>query len=125
MSNIKQTHQLKQLESRKAKLEVELQEEKSVISAMQKACNEKRQKIKTLNAQIKAISEKEPVLTEHAILRYLERKYSINLDEIRQEILTEDTKSLINTLQSAKIPIGDGLRAVVKNKTIITIEPSK
>ena len=69
-----------------------------------------------------------PVVTEHAILRYLERVKDIDIKSIEQEMLNEMTIPDLNKfgIGAAKIPIANqkGYRFVVKDKTIITIERS-
>ena len=37
----------------------------------------------------------DPEVTDHAIIRYLERKYGFDVDAIRQEIMTPELKSAI------------------------------
>ncbi|MGF1727031.1 hypothetical protein [Photobacterium nomapromontoriensis] len=65
-----------------------------------------------------------PVITEHAILRYLERVKGINISEIEREILNDSTLAMINTygIGVAKIPHPGGCRLVIEDKTVITVE---
>jgi len=67
------------------------------------------------------IKSSEPVVSEHALLRYLERKYNLDLEDIKREILTNDNVIMIKNMGNGKYPISDGLKAVVKNNTVITI----
>lgn len=60
-------------------------------------------------------------ITDHAIVRYLERHKGIDMNAIRSEILTETTTAYIQQLGDGKYPIGDGRRLVVKNKTVVTV----
>jgi len=67
---------------------------------------------------------KEPVVSEHALLRYLERKYDFDVEQIKDEILTKDFKELINSMGDANYTIpGTNLKAIVKSNVIITITP--
>lgn len=66
--------------------------------------------------------EKDIVVTEHALLRYIERAYGIDLGEIKERMLPPATISLINQFRSGKIP-SDDVRLVVKDRVVITVEP--
>jgi len=83
-----------------------------------------RQTMQNLERQIKDLQESsvEPIVTEHAMLRYLERVRGVDLEELRQEILNDKTSELIKTYKSGKFPVGDTHRVVVKKGTIVTIE---
>ena len=68
----------------------------------------------------------QPVVTEHAILRYLERVKGIDIIAIEREILNPKTIETINThgIGPSKIPLSTvrGCRLVVDDKTVITVE---
>lgn len=55
-------------------------------------------------------------VSEHALLRYLERKYSLDLSQIGADLLKQCSEC------NGKYPVGDGLKAVVRDKTIVTVE---
>ena len=80
--------------------------------------------MKTLQEQITALeaNSKEPIVSEHALLRYIERVYGIDLDELRGKILNPQTKEWIEQFGSGKIP-SDGCRLIVKNRVVVTVEP--
>lgn len=52
---------------------------------------EARKKLKQLDDQIAAFeaASSAPIVTEHALLRYLDRAKGIDLSDLRREILTE------------------------------------
>ena len=77
--------------------------------------------INTIKQKIESIKGREPIVTEHAMLRYIERVLGINLEEVKMQILNEKTLAMINSLGSGKFP-GDGYKVVVKNRSVITIE---
>lgn len=67
----------------------------------------------------------QPVVTEHAILRYLERVHGVNIRAIEQEIINSETLKMVNDFGygPAKIPHSSKkCRLVVSDKTVITIE---
>ena len=119
--SVKNSETLKQLKSRKAKLEAELQfladERSSAMSKYDKAKNQ----IKQIETEIDQLTKSEPVVTEHAIIRYMERVRNYDIEILENEILTDDLKTQIKTLGNGKYPIGNGFRAVVKDNSIVSI----
>lgn len=61
-------------------------------------------------------------VTEHAILRYLERHLGIDPQEIAEKI-AGDTKfqQVVGTVSSGEIPIHEGLKARVCDKVVVTV----
>lgn len=114
-------HELKQLNTRltKAKaLEKEASDGIAAARAHHKRCVEERSKLESM---LEAASRKGLSLTEHAILRYLERVHGLNINEVQDKILTEELKAMVEKLGNGKYPIGHGVRAVVRNNAIISI----
>lgn len=62
-------------------------------------------------------------ITEHALLRLCERKFGIPMDKVEEGLKAILEPMLVNVV-SGKFPIGDGLRAVINQKKLITIEPA-
>lgn len=56
-------------------------------------------------------------ISDHAIIRWMERKHGVNFDRIRDEILTERILKNILAIQSD----GTYERRVVKNGVIVTV----
>ncbi len=113
----------KELRTYRNKLQAELEVEQTKQEDI-------RGKIKILRTRIQEIDDRlnaprlELTLTEHAILRYLERKQMLNVNAITEEILTPTLKNQVDTLGDGKYPISNGLFAVVKNKRILSIVES-
>ena len=116
------SHTLKGLESQLARLESDLATCKSII----------REKNIELNAIQKNISKdliesltinEELIVSEHAVLRYLERVQGQKIEDIQSEILTDTFKKLAKTLGDGKIPLDKhpGFSAIIKNGIIVTI----
>lgn len=75
--------------------------------------------IKTLMSQPKSV-----VVTDHAVIRYIERVYKLNLEDLKQEILTDDVLEAIEKFNSGKFPVtrlGRNITLVARNKTIVTV----
>lgn len=61
----------------------------------------------------------EPVVSEHALLRYIERRLGLNLNDVRAEILHGRTEQ-IRKFKTCKIKT-DGMTLVVKNQVVVTV----
>lgn len=118
---VKQSQTLKSLQTRKSKALVDLQTAKDERKEASNTINHINNIIKNLDKQIEELTEKDLVVSEHAILRYLERKYSLDLEVIRQEIATDTVKDQHKLLGAGKYPIGDGMKAVIKDNTIVSV----
>jgi len=62
----------------------------------------------------------EPIVSEHAIIRYLERVQKIDIEQIKKEILTVKIKALIDTLRSGRFSEKNFI-VQVKNRVVTTI----
>lgn len=63
-----------------------------------------------------------PVVTEHAILRYIEIQFKIDINEIKNKILSEETLVTLKTLglKTGKIKTDD-FTIVIKDNQIVTL----
>lgn len=91
--------------------QVELQTQINTVS------NKERQ----IEKQISELT-KDFTVSEHALIRYCEKKYNINLNEISKEILDSESLHKYNTLGNGEYPLKDGLKMIVKDKIIVTIK---
>ena len=64
---------------------------------------------------------KKMIVSEHAILRYLERTLGLDLKVIENEILTDDVVKQYKVLGNGKYPMGNGYKAVIKDNVVLTI----
>jgi hypothetical protein len=62
-----------------------------------------------------------PAVTDHAVVRYLERVLGYDVDGIREAILCESVRKAIKAFGTAKIPHPDGFRVVVEDRQVVTI----
>ena len=115
---------LKQLQSRYAVLGAEY----AGVIEEQRAVSKKQIQIQaamqSIEKQIKELSAADPLVSEHALLRYLERAKGIDIEQLRAEVLTPELVAMIKTIKSGKVPMPGGLRAIVKNSVVVTIEPA-
>jgi len=105
----------KQFEDVKAEVQeanrIQAEREQKAYQSVEKI---QRQIIDTKKAEV------EPVVSEHALLRWLERVMRIDMNEVTKRILDESTKSKIMFAGSGKI-YKDGVCIVFKNKTVVTV----
>lgn len=106
-------HELKELQTERSKLEAE----RDSLTRQINVCNTRIAEIEKRIRQLTAV----PVVSEHALLRYLERKLGIDLEEVKKEILTDETAERIKQFGSGRFPIGDGMRAVVKQNVVVSV----
>lgn len=118
---IKSTQELKQLQSRRTKLLASIKVAEEDSKEKNRLCSQLKEQLKAINQKITDLENSEVIVTEHAIIRYLERAMGLDLEQIKREILSERNEALIEQLGSGKYPIGSGLKAVVKGKAIVSI----
>ena len=96
-----------------------------------------RQALSTLQAQLKTLSgdcdfvdreirrlvkrSTQPIVSEHAIIRYCERVIGIDLDEIREKILPSGMAMTVAKLQNGKFPVGASHTLVVNEGIVATV----
>lgn len=118
---IKKEHDLKKLYGMRSELDVQLKIAQIKAAERQRSCSKIRNNIKDLTTQINDLENSEITITEHAILRYLERTTTIDIEDVKKKILNDETALLIGRLGSGRYPISGGLKAVVKGKSIVSV----
>lgn len=110
------------------KLQTRLSESKAILQDLfdekhnvEKAIKKEKNNLAGVEKDIDKLKNKNIVISEHAMLRYLEKKYKIDLKGIEDELLDEKTMNLISELGNGKYPSVDSL-LIVKNNTVVTIE---
>lgn len=108
--------QIKQLESSLQTLNEDVRTKQKAASAMSNRVTALKEKL--LNIQTHTAT---PIISEHAILRYLERVKGVDIEELKNEILDHNTVAQIKFAGNCTIKKAN-YTLVVKNNTIITIE---
>lgn len=117
-SPLKNAQDIKALKSRITKTKAEMDAVKIEMQMAQRKMSGLQSMVSKMEGELKAIESGKVTVTEHAILRYLERVRGIDLEEVENTILPEGYRE---KLLSGKIPI-NGFRIVVKDNTVITVE---
>ena len=118
---VKDRSTIKGLQTTLQKLEGEYEALKIAQAKTQEELAAKKAAIKDLKQKIHQFGNEFKVeITDHAILRYLERVHGIDVSEIKSKILTDKMKFMIETLGNGTFP-GDGYKLRVVDKKIVTI----
>lgn len=64
--------------------------------------------------------KKTPKVSDHAVLRYLERKYNLNVKDIKQEMLTKEVRQAIK-VGATRVFIDGVQYCIAENGTIQTV----
>jgi hypothetical protein len=97
-------------------IKIEIANRQKEFSLKQKIIAELEQEIKKLD------SPTDLTVSEHAYLRYFERVKGYDLEEIKNEILSDTVLALVEKLGgSGLFPNGD-YRVVIRNNVVITIK---
>lgn len=76
-------------------------------------------------AQLDGLTPGQITVTDHALVRYLERVLGIDLNEVRQKMFSDAQKVMVGALGSCVLPIGNGQAAVIKNRVVLTVLPER
>lgn len=109
------------MSSELVKKQRQLQKEIATIDKQARKLRSDRQELKD---EIKKIAlELEGIkVSDHAVVRYMERVQGLNLDPIREKIV-DAIQPMVDVLGSnGNFPVGDDRQAVLKDKVIVTIK---
>lgn len=122
---VQATHTLKQLQTRRAQIQAELADQERVLADAQSAVAGTRERLKAVERDIEALeaASAEPIVTEHAMLRYLQHVKGLDLEALQREMLSGNTVEQINLVQSGRLPTPSGATLVVKQRTVVTVIP--
>jgi hypothetical protein len=125
--SVKSSHELKGLESQISKLDGEIAAKENEKQSLTQDIGQKKTMRHSLSQKIKAMTQADadPIVTEHAMLRYIEGVMGLDLEFIKDAILGEGRGDLIKQLGTGKINTQEGFRVVFKEGKVITIvDPS-
>lgn len=116
---MKEVREIKKIQTRLRKLEGEISDICRFVVEYQQVYENKRQEKEMLIEKIKEMQKGDLKVSEHAMLRYIERVMGIDLVEVETNLMqcmSDDQKKLGNGVYPCV-----GFKAVVKENTIITI----
>ena len=86
--SVKSSQLLKQLKSRKTRLEVDLKELVTQLTELKRQQDKTANQLSSVSQEIKRLQSSDIIVSEHAILRYLERAKGLDIEAIKEEILS-------------------------------------
>jgi hypothetical protein len=120
MSN-KSTEERKQLEKRLEAMDAEWLARNAEIGRLERLNIDLGNQIVWIKDRLAEIKPKAIKVSDHAVLRYLERKAGVDVEAIRKSILESQLPTMVATLGgSGKFPV-NGYQVVLKDYTVVTI----
>ena len=120
--NMNNTRKIKGYETQCNKLKTDADLLKVEIATKQREYSRKLMDIDAINEKIRSIkNNKDIVVSEHAILRYLERVDALDIEKIKTLILSEEVMGLVEELGGNGSYPADGFKVVMKDNVVTTI----
>lgn len=111
---------ISELKDIKSKLWFEINQlsiEKNEIGTL---ISKKQRILEEANKELKARREKKEIgVSDHAVVRYLERRKGMDIEAIRNEILSDKVRSAIN-MNASSITI-EGSKFIIKEGTVVAV----
>lgn len=114
-------HELKNLQTKRAAAIAKANVAKDRFRSASQELNDAETELKRVNEQMRA-AERTFQVSEHAVLRYVERVLQVQVATIPSTIAAA-IQNKVEQLGDGRYPVVDGFVAVVRNKTVVTIEP--
>lgn len=117
------TTKIKSLSTQIEKFKLELSVKENQLRLMQEEYKGKQEHLKRLTDELESLkqSSSELIISEHAILRYLERVYKLDLEKLSQEIVPQTLKTTIKELGNGEYHTSDGYSLKVQDNVVVTI----
>lgn len=114
--------ELKGLQTQRDTIKGELYALRGQVTALQEQIKSRQDKLNGVMQQIEKIEEQsaEYVITEHALLRFLERVDLIDMEQLKERILPGGVRVLADFGGSGTYPAGTH-RVVIKKKSVVTV----
>ncbi len=118
-----QNETLRSLKVQVEKFHIELQTAQAELNIAEAKRNKLKARIQKIEAEIARLGSfhKIPLVSEHALVRYLERVHNIDMDRVREELLSPALLAAIQSLGNGEFPMKDFI-AVVRQNTVVTIK---
>jgi DNA-binding ferritin-like protein (Dps family) len=112
--------ELKRLQSQHNILVLDVKEYELKLKQLTTLLKEKKRQLKEMDQRIEKLTQEHLIVSEHAIVQYLLRVYSLDLEHICREIVPKALEDQIKLLGNGKYPSGDH-RLVVKDNVVVTV----
>ena len=119
---IKGKEELKKLNTLQVKLQSEIEAIKIEMEILNNKLQSAERNLGKIREEIKKLKEGNKIIvSEHAMLRYIERVLGIDLKEIERRILTDEVKEQYKIVGNGRFPINDEFRALIRDNVVVTI----
>lgn len=113
--------ELKGLQSRLKEYRAQLAELEQRKRDVTDECVRKQQQVFGIEKQIHLMSAENVTISEHALLRYVQRVYNLDLEAISKQILPDPVKEQVLTLGDGIYPVQESHKCVVKGNVVVTV----
>lgn len=119
---IQDANQLKGLETKLKNLTKERETHKQLANETQKKLSKINQEMQSINDEIWKLKNKKEdiIVTEHAIIRYIQNIMGIDMDELAKKILPDEVKQRALAMGDGKYTHNE-VTLVVKDGAIVTV----
>lgn len=116
------SQELKRLQSLHNQLQLEYKAFQESQSRLKMEIETKRRQVQEVEEKIQTLkgAHETIIISEHAIIRYLERVYGLDLEKIRQEILPPPIAAQAKTIGNGRYSI-TGHTVIIKDNVAITV----
>jgi len=116
------TKEINKIKDEVIRLEYDISLLKSEIARLQKNQFNKFTKLKEAKAKLNKITGQKPFnVSDHAVVRYLDRVMGVDLDELYRKILSDDVLSCIEKTGGEGTFPNKDFKVVMKNNTVVTV----
>ena len=110
---------IKTLLRREKELISEIEDIKGKKKEIDKNLEIKRKKLEGVKVKI-ANAQESVIISEHAVIRYIERVLGIDIKEIEKKIVDEETEKIIREMRPSRINKGE-FSILIKDSTVTTV----
>ena len=116
------TQELKRLQSLQSQLTLEFRSLHENYGRIKMELTTKNKQIKEVEKKIQKLQSNDEniIVSEHAILRYLERVYGLDLEKIKLEIIPEKTTIQAKIVGNGRYKVDD-YTLLIKDNVVITV----
>ena len=115
---------IKNLQVMITKIKLEIDDLKTQQRSIGESMNKKLSMMQKYEEELQTIKEraKDLILSEHAILRYLERVYKLDTNKLYEEIVTQELKHNYARLGNGSYSVHDCMVKIVDNVIVTVLE---
>ena len=115
---------IKNLQVMITKIKLEIDDLKTQQRSIGESMNKKLSMMQKYEEELQTIKEraKDLILSEHAILRYLERVYKLDTNKLYEEIVTQELKHNYARLGNGSYSVQDCMVKIVDNVIVTILE---